>query len=84
MCRWEDQQRINEKLGLVTVDVKELENVELAKEEPTEISITTEANKPATFSIEYSKSNRSKCKKCDEKIDKVNKIVHLLNLIYDF
>jgi hypothetical protein len=56
--------------------VNELDNVELEKEEASETTITAEVSKPASFSIEYSKSNRSKCKKCEEKIDKV-KIIRL-------
>jgi hypothetical protein len=62
-------------MGLVTVDVKELENVELPKTElKLEATAASETGKPPSFSVEYSKSNRSKCKKCDEKIEKVENI----------
>ncbi|RNA32309.1 poly [ADP-ribose] polymerase 1, partial [Brachionus plicatilis] len=54
--RWDDQQKIKKKMGLETNDESEEE-----KKDGDEIE---------KFSIEYSKSNRSKCKKCLTRIDK--------------
>ena len=56
--RWEDQQKIKTKMGL---DIKMDESVENEEN----------SSDKDLFSIEYSKSNRSKCKKCVSRIDKV-------------
>jgi poly [ADP-ribose] polymerase 1 len=61
--RWDDQQRIKQKMGLEVAD-KETKN-EANGDEGDE-----EENE--TFSLEYAKSNRSKCHKCEVRIEKVN------------
>ena len=57
--RWEDQQKINQKLGLGEASAMVNDQAEENSDE-------------GEFLIEYSKSNRSKCKKCDKRIDKVH------------
>lgn len=58
--RWDDQQKIKKKMGVVIDD----EPKDQEEEDGSAID---------QFSIEYSKSNRSKCKKCSIRIDKVIK-----------
>ncbi|CAF0920722.1 unnamed protein product [Brachionus calyciflorus] len=56
--RWEDQQKIKNKLGLGSE-----ENDENMESDSNDVKIDQ-------FLVEYSKSNRSKCKKCSSRIDK--------------
>ena len=63
---------MKEKMGLETVDMSVLEKVELS----SETAVANASNiirKLDQFLVEYSKSNRSKCKKCDRKIERVKK-----------
>jgi hypothetical protein len=60
--RWEDQQKIKEKLGLATSSASSTASAN-KENEHKEVEIEH-------FSIEYSKSNRSKCKKCEKRIEK--------------
>jgi poly [ADP-ribose] polymerase len=61
--RWEDQQKINEKLGIGGAPAAAASSS--TPNEPQE-----ENSKSGEFSIEYAKSNRSKCKKCQQRIEK--------------
>ena len=57
--RWEDQQKIKEKLGLATSSASSTASAN-KENEHKEVEIEH-------FSIEYSKSNRSKCRKRSSK-----------------
>lgn len=63
--RWDDQQRIKEKMGLITVSSEVLDKVVVNQPVSTDQSA-----QPQSVSVEYSKSNRSKCKKCEKKIER--------------
>lgn len=62
MIRWEDQQRIKSKMGLASENKDDAINIGDSGSNEVQIE---------QFSIEYSKSNRSKCKKCSFRVDKV-------------
>jgi hypothetical protein len=64
MLRWDDQNKIKEKLGLTASTITTTDDEE--NEDKTTTSITIDQ-----FQVEYAKSNRSKCRKCDKKIEKV-------------
>lgn len=66
MFRWEDQQKINQKLGIATSNLNDSTDKENQDEDASTIDL---------YSIEYAKSARSKCKKCDKRIDKVIKFI---------
>lgn len=65
--RWEDQQWIKQKMGLIsggnTGGAAGVGSDGDEESEPMESSVEN-------YSIEYSKSNRSMCKKCSLKIEK--------------
>ena len=64
--RWDDQQKIKQKMGL---EVTKLDDSTATE---SEVGDSAEKVKVESFLLEYAKSNRSKCRKCDKRIEKVS------------
>ena len=65
--RWDDQQKIKSKMGLIESDVNKLDTTSDSDQMNTsdEVTITIDS-----FLIQYARTARSKCKKCEARIGK--------------
>ena len=70
--RWDDQQKLKEKLGIPTSSLGNNDDDDEGGDDVDAKPSSSSSSSIDQFSIEYAKSNRSKCKKCNIKIDKVN------------
>jgi hypothetical protein len=72
--RWEDQQWIKEKMGLAPSGSAAAAKRDRGDDDDDDDDGPSERieSSASSYSIEYSKSNRSMCKKCGLKIERVN------------